>query len=138
MFIYHVILGVQIHQYNVLIYQLIYKKYSHMLNIRFAIVSYMYQNHAVFAMLHCLSIYKTYSKQSNNCSWYTRWYRFGSVIGDHSVVTSSASATQAKSDFTKTLTNLATGALKVTYNSTDVPVQSMTVTDSNGNSQSMY
>uniref|UniRef100_A0A8W8NDF3 Fibrillin-1 n=1 Tax=Magallana gigas TaxID=29159 RepID=A0A8W8NDF3_MAGGI len=63
--------------------------------------------------------------------------RFGSVIGDHSVVTSSASATQAKSDFTKTLTNLATGALKVTYNSTDVPVQSMTVTDSNGNSQTV-
>lgn len=60
------------------------------------------------------------------------------MIGDHSVVTSSASATQAKSDFTKTLTNLATGALKVTYNGTDVPVQSMTVTDSNGNSQSMY
>lgn len=47
MFIYHVILGVQIHQYNVLIYQLIYKRYSHLLNIRFAIVSYMYQNHAV-------------------------------------------------------------------------------------------
>eukprot|EP00105_Crassostrea_gigas_P016588 XP_011434026.1 PREDICTED: fibrillin-2-like isoform X1 [Crassostrea gigas] len=63
--------------------------------------------------------------------------RFGSVIGDHTVVTSSASATQAKSDFTKTLTNLATGALKVTYNSTDVPVQSMTVTDSNGNSQTV-
>lgn len=63
--------------------------------------------------------------------------RFGSVIGDHTVVTSSTSATQAKSDFTKTLTNLATGALKVTYNSTDVPVQSMTVTDSNGNSQTV-
>lgn len=138
MFIYHVILGVRVHQYNLLIYQLIYKKYSHFLNIRLPLVSYMYQNHAVFAMLHCLSIYKTCSKQSSNCSWYTWWYRFGSVIGDHSVVTSSASATQAKSDFTKTLTNLATGALKVTYNSTEVPVQSMTVTDSNGNSQSMY
>lgn len=47
MFIYHVILVVQVHQYNVLIYQLIYKKYNHLLSIRFAIVSYMYQNHAV-------------------------------------------------------------------------------------------
>lgn len=138
MFIYHVILGVRVHQYNLLIYQLIYKKYSHFLNIKLAIVSY--QNLAVLqSYIDCLSIYKTCWKQSNNCSWYTiLWYRFGSVIGDHTVVTSSASATQAKSDFTKTLTNLATGALKVTYNSTDVPVQSMTVTDSNGNSQSMY
>nr|XP_022292249.1 mucin-4-like isoform X6 [Crassostrea virginica] len=58
--------------------------------------------------------------------------RFGSVIGDHSVVTSSTSASQAKSDFTQTLAKLATGALTVTYNSTDYPVQNMTVMDSNG------
>ena len=64
--------------------------------------------------------------------------RFGSVIGDHSVVTSSTSASQAKSDFTKTLANLATGVLTVTYNSTDYRVQNISITDSNGVSQSTY
>ena len=54
------------------------------------------------------------------------------MIGDHSVVTSRTSASQAKSDFTKTLANLATGALTVTYNSSEIPVQNMTVMDSNG------
>ena len=64
--------------------------------------------------------------------------RFGSVIGEHSVVTSSTSASQAKSDFTKTLANLATGVLTVTYNSTNIPVQNISITDSNGVSQSTY
>lgn len=59
------------------------------------------------------------------------------MIGDHSVVTSSNTPVETRSDFTRTLNSLATGALKVTYNGSQYPVQTMTVADYNGNLQSM-